>query len=83
VSRYFHYLEGMKPGMFNIYPCRNCGHDKPEIVAWFIKGTANRIHYRVQCPKCGYRLREPYEFKGPTKAVYFWNNNYLGGEEAR
>ena len=81
MSKYFHYLEGMKPGMFNIYPCRNCGHDKPEIVAWFIKGTANRIHYRVQCQKCGYRLREPYEFKTPTKAVHFRNNAFLKEEK--
>lgn len=81
MSRYFHYLEGMKPGMFNIYPCPNCSNDKPELVAWFIKGTANRIHYRVQCPKCGHRLKEPYEFKTPTKAVYFWNNAFLKEEK--
>ena len=81
MSKYFHYLEGMKPGMFNIYPCPNCSNDKPELVAWFIKGTANRIHYRVQCPKCGHRLKEPYEFKTPTKAVYFWNNAFLKEEK--
>ena len=81
MSRYFHYLEGMKPGMFNIYPCSNCSNDKPELVAWFIKGTANRIHYRVQCPKCGHRLKEPYEFRTPTKAVYFWNNAFLKEEK--
>ena len=81
MSRYFHYLEGMKPGMFNIYPCPNCSNDKPELVAWFIKGTANRIHYRVQCPKCGHRLKEPYEFKTPTKAMYFWNNAFLKEEK--
>ena len=81
MSRCLKYLEDMKPEMFNIYPCPNCSNNKPELVAWFIKGTANRIHYRVQCPKCGHRLREPYEFKTPTKAVYFWNNAFLKEEK--
>lgn len=52
-------------------PCK-CGA-KPEMMVWYIKGVVNRKNYAVVCPKCGYRLKEPYKFNTPEKAMDRWN----------
>ena len=65
-----------KSVLTGFYSCPMCGH-KPEIVSWYIKGTANTLNYAVVCKHCGYRLREPYKFNNPAKALFFWNRNAL------
>lgn len=58
---------------YDILPCPKCGARKLDIIVWHIKGVANRKNFAVVCPKCGYRLKEPYKFNDPRKAVTFWN----------
>ena len=53
-------------------PCPKCGA-KPDVMVWYIKGSVNRKNYAVVCPKCGYRLKEPYKFSSPEKAIAFCN----------
>lgn len=53
-------------------PCPECGA-KPDVMVWYIKGSVNRKNYAVVCPKCGYRLKEPYKFNTPEKAMARWN----------
>ena len=53
-------------------PCPKC-EAKPDVMVWHIKGVCNRRNYAVVCPKCGYRLKEPYKFSSPEKAIAFWN----------
>ena len=56
-----------------LYPCPKCKGRKPDVMVWFIKGSVNRKNYAVVCPKCGYRLSEPYKFNTPEKAIARWN----------
>lgn len=65
-----------KSVLTGFYSCPMCGH-KPEIISWYIKGTANTLNYAVVCKRCGYRLCEPYKFNNPVKALFFWNRNAL------
>lgn len=61
--------------------CPQC-HTYPDLVAWYIKGVANRRNYAIVCPNCHYRLKEPYKFNKPEKAIRFWNETIKnkGGE---
>ena len=64
-------LEGVNQS--ELYPCPSCGAKKPDVMVWYIKGVCNRKNYAVVCPKCGYRLKEPYKVSSPEKAIAFCN----------
>lgn len=66
-TKYFD-IDTTKP----VVMCPNCGA-RPMMAQWYIKGSANHKNYAVVCPVCGCRLREPYKFKDPEKALIFWN----------
>lgn len=55
-----------------VRPCPKCNGD-PDMMAWYIRGVANHLNYALVCPKCGYRLKQPYKFRSCIKAIKFWN----------
>lgn len=53
-------------------PCPFCGGEA-EIREWYIKGIANRKHFRSYCKKCGCECRNNQGYKHISKAVEKWN----------
>ena len=55
-----------------IKPCPFCGGEA-EVIQFYFKGVANRLHYFCQCKKCGARLMNHRGFRTKAKAIEFWN----------
>ena len=53
-------------------PCPFCGND-PQLVSYYIGGTANRLNYFYKCNSCGIRLRNR---KSPEGAKDDWNKRF-------
>ena len=64
--------------MEELKPCPFCGGEAV-IREWYIRGTANRKHYRVECKNCGARCTA-WEYNRINKAIAAWNRR--AGEEA-
>lgn len=60
-------------------PCPFCGGEA-EIFQWYIKGTANRMHYNVRCRDCGC-VRKHKEYKTRRKAIMAWNRRRKNAKE--
>ncbi len=56
--------------MFKLKPCPVCGGEA-EIIQWYIKGIANRKHYRVQCSTCKHYYL--WQRRRLEKAISDWN----------
>lgn len=56
----------------DLVPCPRCGN-KAVIQQHWVKGHANRIHYKPICKSCNFSYRDDY--KSLQKAISAWNNS--------
>lgn len=62
--------------MTELKPCPFCGNEA-EIHSWYIKGVANRLHYRARCKSCGCECRNNLGYRTAKKATEIWNRRKL------
>lgn len=53
-------------------PCPFCGGEA-EIISYYFKGTANRMHFFCQCKSCGTRMQNWNGYRTRANAIEAWN----------